>query len=47
MRNVNLLSLAEIILVFMLVFNISESLHELFLWAEKRLSENLILERKR
>lgn len=47
MKNVDLLSLAVIILVFLLVFNISEYLHELLLWVEKGPSENVMLGRKR
>lgn len=46
MKNVNLLSLAEMILVFMLVLYISECLHELLLWVEKRPSGNVMLGEK-
>lgn len=47
MKNGNLLSLAEVILVLMLVLNISERLHELLLWVGKRLSGNVMLGRKK
>lgn len=47
MRSMNLLSLAEITLLFMLVFSIPERLHELLLLVENKPSENLMLGRKR